>query len=268
MSVFELFMWINFSIIIFIIGIILSAKLMQYFRRWGISKEASNNYEVNFYEILVNNTKLNLKYYRIKNNNQSENKKLLVFTPFSVSCKRFLYFATALALNSYDVILVESRRFIKLCSKLHNPKEPIVELIQNFAPTYIIAGDMMYPILVKTTDQLNLRYVFIRPILDYTELSLFRSIPFSGRWFLVLSLRLFRINQFLKKLGTSHTIRDQINSHINAKSLMIYPKLPFRKKSVKKMLNYPNNEVYVLSSRFSFRNYETIVFGTILRFIS
>jgi hypothetical protein len=251
---FELYMWISAGIFLFIFLIIFLAKLLQFFRRWGKSKAEGLIYTENVKTIP--NSGISIPYLEITPNDTEIKQCILIFTPYTVSQKKFLYFGTALALNNLKVILVESRPFVKQVKEAQNDFNEIYEGIHRvFDPNVVIAADILFPLFDSMIREQNeLKFIFFRPIMDPNQLSPLRYLPFTGQWFQALKLRKFR--NFI----SSSTISPKF--HVREDVLYVWPNKP------PKSIQYTNDaNQFIFRSGFSFHNYETLIFTKILQFI-
>ncbi len=257
---FVLYMWIAGYILIFIFSIIFIAKLIQYFRRWGYSKADGYTYQENIINLTKN--KASVPILTIRSQDGARSNKVLIITPFTVSSKRFLYFATAIALKNYEVILVESRVFLKKCRKdKHDIMQATSELVSIISPNIIIAADVFFQLLRPMLESVpEKKFVFLRPLVRPSQLSLGRVFPFTSRWFYVIYMRLNKIHQLIHDTEGI----DAIYTKKHSKTLMIWPKKP-SKGVIRDELSNPKQVVE--RSRFSFRDVETLVFAKILYFI-
>ena len=99
MTGFVLYMWISFYVFLLPFTIILVAKLMQYFRRWGEVKSSRLEYSNKILELSVKEKSFSITSTVIKSQSSQNLKKLLLIPPFTVSSNRYLYLATAFSIE-------------------------------------------------------------------------------------------------------------------------------------------------------------------------
>ncbi len=257
-------MWINLYVLIFIFTIIFIAKFFQYFRRWGVSRERSIDYLEKTLNIQLEGNTLTVEFTQLNPKKSTEKlSRIVVFTPYFSSNERFLYFATALALNSYEVVLIESRSLLRN-SKIMNFQFIIENIMDKLHPTTIIANDVYFPLLFPLVEKTRINYIFIRPLMDEQDYSLFKNIPFSSRWFLILWIRISTI--FARIIKPNIPINENYFSGTEVdKVLLLTPKYPNIQNKIHK-----NSKIVVnrIPSPYSFKGYETLGFSVILNFLS
>jgi len=266
-KIFVLYMWINLYILIFIFTIIFTGKFVQYFRRWGYSMEIHLECTPKTTELLCENSSLPIPYLQIHSTVKKPSKKVLLLTPFTVSQKRFLHLATALALNYNDVILIQSKNILmQIKAKKIEIQTFASILVSTFSPDAIIACDVFYPIFLSEIKQRPLiGFVFLRPILFLNQFNLLYYIPLSIPWFYTLFLRI----HLLPSLSSSISLQfdNQKFPRKMPNVLCISPKRLSRGFFGNTHLRN-QFDVDFLKTKFSFRDYEAVVYGKIQNFIS
>jgi hypothetical protein len=251
---FVLFMWISFYVFLLPFVIILSAKLVQYFRRWGESKSTNLEYTTELLNLSLEKSDLSIPSTVVKPKTSSRLKKILLITPYTISTKRYLYLATALALNMYEITLIESKiSLTKVRKESINPQLLALELLKIVSPDIVIASDLSFPVFIKELQRSSeIKFIFLRPVFTRTQksrpISLFFSIP------LISNL-----------LVTTIKLDQKEYSSIASDVLCIFPRMLLMKPQVTKI--YKNLTLHYIRSRISFRDKETIVFACIVRFI-
>ncbi len=247
-------MWISFFVFLLPGTIIITAKLVQYFRRWGEVKSSGLEYLNQTIEISLEEKSTSIPTTIIRSPTSQNLKRILLIPPYAVSAKRYLYLATAFALNSYEVHLIESRKTIKkINSEKLDGRYFVSELVKILSPTAIVASDVFFSLFLPEMQQNpNIRFTFIRPFLidkrPSLVLSLFLSIPWISNLFLPSIKRGAK-----KKFSMANRV------------LCIFPKIFLKDRWVN--IQFENLEIQLLQSRFSFRDKETMVFSRILQFI-
>lgn len=251
---FQKYMWISFLVFLLPFTIIVTAKLVQYFRRWGEIKSAGLEYTDKILQISLENKSLTITSKLIRLPTSDNLKKILLIPPFTVSAKRYLYLATALALSKYEVHLIENKKnLIKINKEQIDAPLFISEVVNQIKPHVIIASDVLFPLLLRRMQQeTQIRFAFIRPILFTQQPSLVSSLFLSIPWISTLLLSFTKRDEFAK-----FTISSRV--------LCIFPKIFLRERW--KNINYGNLDIQLVQSRFSFRDKETMVFSRILQFI-
>ncbi len=253
-SGFELYMWISFYVFLLPFAIILTAKLIQYFRRWGVSKSVGLEYTNQILSISIADKIIPITFTIIKPKSSNKREKILLITPITVSAKRYLYLATSLALNNYEVILIESRENIfKIRKEQIDPYEFASEVVKVVSPNAIVASDVFFPLLLPEMQKTSgIRFVFLRPVVTPTPRSLLTSLFLSIPWISRLLPYLFHPDQ--KELAL-----------ISNKVLCIFPKVFLMKHRTN--IIHQNLTFQFIRSRISFRDKETMVFALIMQFI-
>ncbi|MHA1112736.1 MAG: hypothetical protein ACTSRE_16730 [Promethearchaeota archaeon] len=251
---FQLYMWISFFVFLLPFTIILTAKLVQYFRRWGETKSTGLEYSNQVVTISFEKITLPINSTIIRSPSSQILKKILLIPPYNVSAKRYLYLATALALNNYEVHLIGSRKNIKKINKEKIDGRIFAsEIVNIISPHAVVASDVFFPMLLPGMQQrTKIRFVFIRPILRNRLPSLFSSLFLSIPWI---------SNLFLLPLKPGDDNKFSVSNRV----LCIFPKILLKGQLVKK--TYANLDIHLIQSRFSFRDKETMVFSRILQFI-
>ncbi|TFG18920.1 MAG: hypothetical protein EU530_07695 [Promethearchaeota archaeon] len=251
---FQVYMWISFFVFLLPGTIILTAKLVQYFRRWGEVKSSGLDYLNQTIEISLEEKSISIPSTIIRSPTSQNLKKILLIPPYAVSAKRYLYLATAFALNNYEVHLIENRRtIIKINKEKSDGRFFVSELVKKLSPTAIIASDVFFSLFLPEMQQnLNIRFAFIRPILINKHHSLVFSLFLSIPWI---------SNLFLPQIRQENNKKFSIASRV----LCIFPKIFLKNRWVN--IYFQNLEIQLLQSRFSFRDKETMVFSRILQFI-
>jgi len=251
---FQLYMWISFFVFLLPFTIILTAKLAQYFRRWGEIKSSGLEYSNQMVEISFEQKFLSINSTIIRSPSSQNLKKILLIPPFTVSAKRYLYLATALALNNYEVHLIESRKNINIINKEKIDGRIFVsEIVNTISPHAVVASDVFFPMFLPGMQQsTQIRYVFIRPILSNRQSSLLSSLFLSIPWI---------SNLFLLPLKPGDDNKFSISNRV----LCIFPKILLKGRLANK--TYANLDIQLIQSRFSFRDKETMIFSRILQFI-
>ena len=227
---------------------------MQYFRRWGEVKSSGLEYTNQILELSLQEKSLSITSTIIKSPTSHNLKKILLIPPFTVSAKRYLYLATALALNNYEVHLIENRKNIKKINKEKiDGRFFVSELVNIISPYAIVASDVFFSMFLSGMQQKSqIRFAFIRPILSSRQPSLVSSLIFSIPWISDLFLPLIKQ-------------KDNKKFSITSRVLCIFPKIFLKGRWAN--IKYENLDIQLLQSRFSFRDKETMVFSRILQFI-
>lgn len=251
---FELYMWISFYCFLLAFTIILSAKLTQYFRRWGESKVDSLSYTSETLELPIENTFLTINCTIIKPPRSRNVKKILLVTPFAISAKRYTYLATALALNDYEVILIESRESSMKIQRGKIPnQEYATSLLHNVSPDAVVASDVFYSVFFQEMQcNSKIKYVFFRPILIKKQIRPAISLLFNIPW---ISNLIFCVRQLKRKNFPP----------IESEVLWIFPRVFLGRHRISK--TYKNLTIQFFRARFSFRDKEAMIFTRILSFI-
>jgi hypothetical protein len=251
---FQKYMWISFFVFLLPFTIIVTAKFVQYFRRWGEVKVSGLEYIDKFLHLSLEKKSLTITSTLVRSPTSQNLKKILLIPPFSVSVKRYLYLATAFALNNYEVHLIENRKnLVKIRKEQLDGTLFFSEVVNQINPQVIIASDILFSLLLPSMQQdRKIRFAFIRPIISNKQRSLFPSLILSIPWITNI-FQLLRTQDDLTKFGISNRV------------LCVFPKIFLRERWTNK--NSGNLDIQLVQSRFSFRDKETMVFSRILQFI-
>jgi hypothetical protein len=252
---FILYMWISFYCFLLAFVVILSAKLVQYFRRWGDTRAEGVNYEKYLLKIPVEGMSLGINGMKVSPSNQSNGKTILLVSPFTVSARRYLYLATAFALNGYTITLIESRQSnIQIHKNNISATEFSTSLLNTVSPNSVIASDVFFPIfLPKMLHSTEIDYVILRPTLIIRNFHPIISFCLNIPW---ISSFTYLLRQILHlELPT-----------IKSKTLLVIPRIFISNPLICTIEN--NLTIQQIRSRFSFRDKEALIFTQILRFIT
>lgn len=240
---------INIYFVLSLCLFLIILKIIQYIGRWG--NASVENIEYTLTSTLIDEKTIKFQVMR-KKNPRIPLKKILIFTPIFVSIKRFNYFASALAQDDYEVILIQSTKILK-------QKLPIQSIIEYFDPFGLIGFDLISEAIISQNylKSNKIKMIFIRPITNRTELNIFHQIPLTYRWFFLLFLKIHYSSLILPKFEFT-----------SQNSLYIYPHKLLSSKIYYEIKKFKNNSVLkIQGGGFFFSKHETLVFGIILDFL-
>ncbi len=298
--------WIAITqwIITALVFLVIFIKTLQYILRWGNVKALNLDYKYKNLKITdisnITEEKLlkgiknqSLKYLEVKKKKEAqfddtEEINIIIFTPYLVSIRRFIFMATAFSERNYRVILINSQDTIRLIfdlSKRENVDnlDIFTDLISYFKPQVVIGFDFIANFMInfkKSSEKIL--WICLRPVLDPNDLRITRRIPFTYFWFYILILiisgkikPLRLINGYKLKSNQKSSWEVSQKIKLNNKLLLIHPQWALS--SVEKIKNglskikkstfeVIHNEI-ITKGKFSFQNQETIVYSLINRAI-